>query len=232
MKDALSIMRGAQGGDTLSPSDLAIPFGGGAPVMNQGGDGDYYPPFNDPTYFGNAVSPPSGYGNFQNPLTEVSAPPVVGTASTYDPTQPGWQTGGMGLASGGTYNPNAFSAAIQTSLRNKFGGVPYGQAPTSGLVEGPGGMQAVVDVNDVGPLVQNRVMDLSTAAMKYFNPSSSPNSGTVPNMQMTPLPSYFPPGPVGPVGPTGPNLPTPGLPLPNMLGPTLPYTPTTGYVKR
>jgi rare lipoprotein A len=198
-------------------------------------DTDYTPPFNDPAYFPNSniTSPPNDYNTFQQPLSQVSQSPVVGTASTYDPTQPGWQTGGMETASGARYDPNAFSAAIQTSLRDRFGGVKYGQPATNALVEAPGGQQAVAGINDVGPLVQNRVIDLSTPAMQYFNPSATPNSGLMPNMRVTPYYGSAPPGPVGPVGPTGPMLPTPGVPLPSPItGQMPPYTPTTGYVRK
>jgi rare lipoprotein A len=219
--------------DTLSPGDRGIGFK--PPIMNfdPSGGSDYTPPFNDPSYFPHSMrdftSPPNDYNSFQ----QNQPPPVVGTASTYDPTKPGWQTGGMETASGATYNPNAFSAAIQTSLRDRFGGVKYGQPATNALVEAPGGQQAVVGVNDVGPLVQNRVIDLSTPAMKYFNPFATPNSGLMPNMRVTPYYGGAPPGPVGPVGPTGPMPPTPGVPPPSpIVGMLPPYTPTTGFVRR
>lgn len=219
--------------DTLSPSDLNIPFR--PPIMGMGDDegATFGERFGDwPTNMANFQSPANDYGTFQQGTGGATpvAPPVTGTASTYDPTA---ELGTMGLASGGTYDPNAFSTAIQTSLRDRFGGVKYGQPPTQGVVQSPGGQQAVVDVNDVGPLTQNRVMDLSTAAMRYFNPSATPNSGLLPNMQITPLPSgaTYPTGPVGPIGPTGPMLPTPGIPAPN-LGPVPPYTPTTGFIRR
>lgn len=230
--------------DTLAPGDyFPSPVGpqssaGTPPVMAQGDDGGDPASFNDrwaALYGDNSMynfqSPASGYQNFQNRATPSNANPISGTASTYDPTAPGWRTGGMQTANGQTYDPAAYTAAIQTSLRNRFGGVPYGQTPAQGLVQGPGGMQAVVDVNDTGPLTKGRVIDLSTRAMQYFNPSATPNSGLLPNTTVTPLPGGgYPTGPTGPVGMYGPMQAAPGIPLPNYgrIGPTF----TRGYVGR
>jgi rare lipoprotein A len=60
---------------------------------------------------------------------------IVGTASTYNPYRPGYREGGPETASGERYDPSAWTAAIQTGLREKFGGVHGGRARYA-LVEG------------------------------------------------------------------------------------------------
>src|SRR6185437_119770 len=52
--------------------------------------------------------------------------PVRGVASTYNPHRRGWREGGTTTASGERYDPAAWTAAIQTGLRDKFGGVRFG----------------------------------------------------------------------------------------------------------
>jgi hypothetical protein len=52
---------------------------------------------------------------------------VVGIASTYNPFRPGYRSGGRETASGELYDQVAWTAAIQTSLRERFGGVRYGK---------------------------------------------------------------------------------------------------------
>ena len=47
---------------------------------------------------------------------------IVGTASMYNPFRSGYREGGIETASGERYNPSAWAAAIQTDLREKFGG--------------------------------------------------------------------------------------------------------------
>jgi rare lipoprotein A len=55
------------------------------------------------------------------------APVIIGIASTYNPYRPGNRSGGTETASGEPYDPTAWTAAIQTGLRDKFGGVRYGK---------------------------------------------------------------------------------------------------------
>src|SRR4029453_10700794 len=52
---------------------------------------------------------------------------IVGTASMYDPFQPGYDEGGIETASGELYDPIAWTAAIQTDLRETFGVFAYGK---------------------------------------------------------------------------------------------------------
>ena len=52
---------------------------------------------------------------------------IVGTASMYDPFQPGYREGGAKTASGELYDPIGWTAAIQTDLRETFGGVRHGK---------------------------------------------------------------------------------------------------------
>ena len=63
---------------------------------------------------------------------------IIGVASTYNPYRPGRQEGGKKTASGERYDPIEWTAAIQTDLREKFGGVSYGKQyrPAYALVEG------------------------------------------------------------------------------------------------
>ena len=53
---------------------------------------------------------------------------IVGVASTYNPYRPGRLEGGKETASGEPYDPIEWTAAIQTDLREKFGGVGYGKS--------------------------------------------------------------------------------------------------------
>jgi rare lipoprotein A len=77
---------------------------------------------------------------------------VVGIASTYNPFRPGYRSGGMETASGELYDQAASTAAIQTNLRERFGGVRYGRnyRPTYALVSSQD-KQVIVKINDVGP---------------------------------------------------------------------------------
>ena len=98
-------------------------------------------------------------------LTEAG---VFGAASTYDP----WTTNepeGIETASGELYDPEAWAAAIQIDLRGSFGGIHYGRnyRPAFALVQ-CGDKRAIVRVNDVGPLMPGRIIDLDTRAMRYF----------------------------------------------------------------
>ena len=60
-------------------------------------------------------------------VDEASGDAIVGAASTYNPFRPGWREGGPNTASGERYDPSVWAAAIKTSLRQKFGGVRYGE---------------------------------------------------------------------------------------------------------
>ena len=112
---------------------------------------------------------------------------IVGTASFYDDPS--------NTASGEPYDPNAFTAAVQLSIRNKFGGVRYGRKyrPAYGIAE-YGGKKLVLKFNDVGPLRRGRKFDLSRAAMAYFG---GLEIGLLARVRVTRLP-------VGQTYPTGP----------------------------
>ena len=55
----------------------------------------------------------------------ASGDAIIGAASTYNPFRPGWREGGPNTASGERYDPSVWTAAIKTSLRQKFGGVRH-----------------------------------------------------------------------------------------------------------
>jgi rare lipoprotein A len=121
---------------------------------------------------------------------------VKGVASTYNPFKPGWREGGPETASGERYDPSAWTAAIKTTLRHKFGGVRYGKdyRPVYALVEG-GDKQVIVKINDVGPLVPGRVIDLNERTMRYFDPTLQ--RGLIQSVTVTPLlGTHWKPGPV------------------------------------
>src|SRR5262249_35785584 len=73
---------------------------------------------------------------------------IVGTASMYDPFQPGYREGGAKTASGELYDPIAWTAAIQTDLRETFGGVRHGKdyRPAYALVE-VDNKRAIIKIN-------------------------------------------------------------------------------------
>jgi rare lipoprotein A len=75
---------------------------------------------------------------------------VVGGASMYNPYRPGYREGGKSTATGERYDPSAWAAAIQTDLREMFGGVRHGARASYALVEGTD-KKAIVKINDVGP---------------------------------------------------------------------------------
>jgi peptidoglycan lytic transglycosylase len=121
---------------------------------------------------------------------------IVGTASMYNPLQPGYKEGGLETASGESYDVTAWSAAIQIDLRDRFGGVRYGKnyRPAYALVESAG-KRAIVKINDVGPLRPGRVIDFNKRTMRYFDPSLQ--LGLIKNVQITPLPGdHWSPGPI------------------------------------
>jgi rare lipoprotein A len=128
-------------------------------------------------------------------VAQASGDAIVGAASTYNPFRPGWREGGPNTASGERYDPSAWTAAIKTSLRQKFGGVRYGKRPKYALVEAVG-KKVIVKINDVGPLTPGRIIDLNERAMRYFDPSLQ--RGVIYSVIVRPLfGDYWTPGPVG-----------------------------------
>lgn len=111
---------------------------------------------------------------------------IFGTASTYDPLT-SKEPDSLETASGESYDPGTWSAAIQIDLREAFGGVRYGRnyRPTFALVE-CGAKRAIVKINDVGPLAPGRIIDLNTRTMRYFDPTLT--RGLVQDVAVTPLP--------------------------------------------
>lgn len=127
----------------------------------------------------------------------LSRTTIIGTISTYNPFRDGKEEGGFRTASGELYDPSAWTAAIQTGLRNQFGGVRYGRLyqPAYALVAS-GEKQLIVKVNDVGPLRTGRVLDLNERSMRYFDPFLA--QGLIQNVRITVLPGEdWTPGPVG-----------------------------------
>ena len=122
---------------------------------------------------------------------------IMGTVSTYNPYRDGNEEGGTETASGELYDPAAWTAAIQTGLRNQFGGVRYGglYQPTFALVESDK-KQVIVKINDVGRLKPGRVLDLNERSMRYFDPFLT--RGLIDDVRITLLPGEgWIPGPVG-----------------------------------
>jgi rare lipoprotein A len=120
---------------------------------------------------------------------------IMGIASTYNPFRPGYRSGGRETASGEPYDATAWSAAIKTNLRERFGGVRFGKTyqPTYALVSSAD-KQAIVKINDVGPLTPGRVIDLNEQTMHYFDPDLQ--LGLI-RITVTPLPGdNWSPGPV------------------------------------
>jgi rare lipoprotein A len=128
-------------------------------------------------------------------VNAASRDAIVGAASTYNPFRPGWREGGPDTASGERYDPSVWSAAIKTSLRQKFGGVQYGARPKYALVEAVG-KKVIVKINDVGPLMPGRIIDLNERAMRHFDPSLQ--LGVIHDVSVRPLSGdFWIPGPVG-----------------------------------
>jgi rare lipoprotein A len=129
--------------------------------------------------------------------TTLTSAMIVGTASTYNPYKGGKNAGGLETASGEPYDPRAWTAAIQTDLREHFGGIRYGRLyrPAYALVES-GNKQLIVKINDVGPLRPDRVIDLNERSMRYFDPFLQ--LGLIRNVTVTLLPGEdWTTGPVG-----------------------------------
>lgn len=128
-------------------------------------------------------------------VNDATGDAIVGSASTYNPLRPGWREGGPETASGERYDPSVWSAAIKTSLREKFGGVQYGARPKYALVEAVG-KKVIVKINDVGPLTPGRIIDLNERAMRHFDPGLE--RGVIYGVRVSPLSGdYWVPGPVG-----------------------------------
>lgn len=126
-------------------------------------------------------------------VNEASGDAIVGAASTYNPFRPGRREGGPDTASGERYDPSVWAAAIKTSLRQKFGGVQYGARPKYALVEAAG-KKAIVKINDVGPLMPGRIIDLNERAMRHFDPGLE--RGVIYGVSVRPLSGdYWTPGP-------------------------------------
>ena len=118
---------------------------------------------------------------------------IVGIASTSNPYRPGIREGGRETASGERYDPSAWTAAIQTALREKFGGVRGGKARYA-LVQGVN-KKVIVKINDVGPLEPGRIIDLNERTMRYFD--STLQRGLIRNVKVTPLRGdNWTPGPI------------------------------------
>jgi rare lipoprotein A len=146
----------------------------------------------DPEPMSREITPETG----ATPDEAERGDPVSGVASTYNPFKPGWREGGPETASGERYDATAWTAAIKTTLRHKFGGVRYGKEyrPVYALVEGDD-KQVIVKINDVGPLVPGRVIDLNERTMRYFDPSLQ--RGLIQAVKVTPLlGTDWTPGPV------------------------------------
>src|SRR3974390_3081899 len=118
---------------------------------------------------------------------EVTRTMIFGTVSTYNPYRDGKEEGGAETASGELYDPDAWTAAIQTDLRNQFGGVRYGKLyqPTYALVA-TAEKQVIVKINDVGRLRPGRVLDLNERTMRYFDPFLT--RGLIDDVKITLLP--------------------------------------------
>jgi len=113
--------------------------------------------------------------------------PIVGIASIYNPTDPNDRdSGDEETASGERYDANDWTAAIRTDLRAKFGGVRFGKnyQPSFALVQSSD-KQAIVRINDIGPLKRGRIIDLNERAMRYFDPTLE--IGLIGNVRVTPL---------------------------------------------
>jgi|SRR5271169_425726 len=139
------------------------------------------------TYSSSAISTTQSGNQRNNKLnTAVMRLGIVGTASTYNPYQPGYKSGGTETASGETYDPTAWTAAIQVDLREMFGGVRYGKdyRPTYALVESAD-KEVIVRINDVGPLEPGRVIDFNEQTMRYFDPTLQ--LGLIHPVRITPL---------------------------------------------
>ena len=109
-----------------------------------------------------------------------------GDASTYNPYLPGWRTGGGTLATGGPYNPNSYDAALQLGLAKQYRCGYGSRAICHAVVQAPNGRAMVVRINDNGPLVPGRVIDLNEKSMRYLsNNTLGNNKGVIKNVTVT-----------------------------------------------
>lgn len=126
----------------------------------------------------------------------VNPPPqgetIIGIASFYD-------TPGELTSSGEFYDGNAFTAAAQIDIRDKFGGIRFGRLyqPQYGIAIFKG-KRAILKFNDVGPLRPGRKFDLSRAAMEFFG---GLDLGLLPDFKVVLLPpgQHYTPGPLADV---------------------------------
>jgi rare lipoprotein A len=120
------------------------------------------------------------------PAPALMREPIVGAASTYNPLRPDEGSGDAGTASGEFYDALAWTAAIRTELRGRFGGVRYGCSyrPVYALVESAD-KRAIVKINDVGPLKPGRIIDLNERVMRFFDATLS--LGLLRDVRVTPL---------------------------------------------
>lgn len=111
---------------------------------------------------------------------------ITGIASMYNPNKPGDRSGGAETASGEPYAAEAWAAAIQIGLRTAFDGVRFGRnyRPAFALVTA-GEKSAIIRINDVGPLLPGRVIDLTERTMRYFD--ATLERGLVADVKVMPL---------------------------------------------
>jgi len=116
----------------------------------------------------------------------ASGPSIVGVASAYNPFRKDALSGGTETASGEPYDPTKWTAAIRIDLRERFGGVHFGKdyRPAYALVV-HGKKQAIIKINDVGPLEPGRIIDLNEQVMRYFDPTLE--LGLIRLIKVTPL---------------------------------------------
>ena len=139
----------------------------------------------------------------ERPAPPLMREPILGSASMYNPRAPGMPAESAETASGEMYDAEAWTAAIQIDLRERFGGVRYGRSyrHAYALVESED-RRAIVKINDVGPLAPGRVIDLNERAMRYFD--ATLELGLLPNVRITPLDgSRWTAGPVEDASPLG-----------------------------
>jgi len=127
---------------------------------------------------------------FSTSVTEAADPCIKasfrGDASTYNPYLPGWRTGGGTLATGGPYNPNSYDAALQLNLAKQYRCGYGSRAVCHAVVQATNGRAMVVRINDNGPLVPGRVIDLNEKSMQYLSGGTmGRNSGIVKNVTVT-----------------------------------------------
>ena len=132
--------------------------------------------------------PPRRMASLPRSLTIVAAgPAMIGIASTYNPNDPNDpDAGNKETASGELYDAEDWTAAIRIELREQFGGIRFGvnYQPAFVLVQSDD-KQAIVRINDIGPLRPGRIIDLNERAMRYFD--ADLQRGLLHDVQVTPL---------------------------------------------